>query len=308
LLPPARIVRASDLIGWSAVRPDYVAGLRAATATIVPLVLGEATGRPQLIWMALGGWLATFADPGGPYPLRASALGAFALAGGLSVLVGGLSGAEPWLAVCALFGWAGACALLRVYGEVAGAVGSMALIAFAIAQGSAAPAATDAMNALLFAAGGLWAAALALVLWPLHPFKPVRAAVAECHTAIAAHLRELAASPPSWAQGEKAMRNRSAIRRSLEKARGVLASVRGARRGETGRGELLVALYEAAELTMGDIAALSEALQWRETMPESLSRALRAAADALDAAARATVDEPVPVPALDLPLEERELD
>ncbi len=307
MLPAARIVRASDLIGWSAVRPDYIAGLRAATATIVPLVVGEATGRPQLSWMALGGWLATFADPGGPYPLRASALGGFVVAGGLSVLAGSLSGAQAWLAVAVLFVWAAACALLRVYGEVAGTVGSMALIAFAIAQGSAAPAEIDAMHALLFASGGLWAAALALALWPLHPYKPVRAAVAECHAAIASHLRELAGSPPSWAQGEKSMRNRSAIRRSLEKARGVLASVRGARRGETRRGELLVAMYEAAELAMGDIAALSEALQWRETIPDWLSRALLAAADALDAAARAAGEEPAPMPALDPPLGDGEL-
>jgi uncharacterized membrane protein YccC len=104
---------------------------------------------------------------------------------------------------------------------------------------------------------------------------------------LAAHLRELAASPPSWAQTEKAMRNRAAIRRSLEQARLVLGSVRGARRGDTRRGELLVALYEAAELVMGDVGALSEALQWREATPDWLSRAVSAAADALEGAAQA---------------------
>src|SRR5207253_3235177 len=72
--------------------------------------------------------------------------------------------------------------------------------------------------------------------------------------------------------------------------------------------ELLVALYEAAELAMGDIAAISEALQWREAVPEWLSRTLAAAADALDAAGRAAAEEGAPAPgAPDQPLEEGEL-
>ena len=306
-MTPARF-RASDLIGWSAAPPDYEAGLRAATATIVPLLLGELTGRPQLIWVALGGWLATFADPGGPYPLRASALLGFALAGGASALAGGLWGAHPWLSIAALFLWAAGCALLRVYGDAAGSIGSLALIAFAISLGSPAPLEICALRGLFFGAGTLWAAAMALALWPLHPYRPVRAAVSACHLAVAAHMRELAASPPSWAQSEKAMRNRSAIRRSLETARGILASVRSARRGETRRGELLVALYEAAELAMGDMAALSEALQWREQMPPWLSRALREAAEAFEWSARVVAEEQsAPLAPPDPPSEDGEL-
>src|SRR5258706_1394969 len=108
------------MLGWSAARPDYAAGLRAATATIVPLAIGEATGRPQLLWVALGGWLATFADPGGPYPLRARTLGAYALAGAASVLAGTMVAAHPWISVAVLFFLAPGCAGLRGYRRAGG--------------------------------------------------------------------------------------------------------------------------------------------------------------------------------------------
>src|SRR4051794_25802361 len=100
------------MLGWSAARPDYAAGLRAATATIVPLAIGEATGRHQLTWMALGGWLAIFTDPGGPYPLRARTMAAFAVTGGASLAAGCVVAAHPWISVAALFAWAAACSLL----------------------------------------------------------------------------------------------------------------------------------------------------------------------------------------------------
>jgi len=72
----------------AAARPQWGAGLRAATAMMVPLALGWATDHPELIWSAFGGWLAMLADPGGPYPARAGAMATFAVAGAFTTFVG----------------------------------------------------------------------------------------------------------------------------------------------------------------------------------------------------------------------------
>ena len=283
-------------------RPDWVAGLRAATATIVPLVAGELTNRPQLIWVALGGWLGVFADPGGPYPFRAATLLGYVLASAASIAGGTVAAAHAWPGVALLFLWAVGCALLRVYGEAASGVGSLALITFCIALGSPAPS-LQVLGArtLLFAAGGLWAAALVLALWPVHPYRPVRRAVAACHDALARHARLLAEAQQGWF--EQAAKDRGALRALLENARGVLASVRGNRSGDSRRAELLTALYEAAELTLGDLSALAETLQSREERneprPASLAQALEATAREFEAVARATGEDaapPAPLP------------
>jgi hypothetical protein len=68
----------------AAERPAFALGLRAATAAIVPLVIGDALEQPLSGWMSLGGWLCAIADPGGPYPLRAQAMVTFAAAAALA--------------------------------------------------------------------------------------------------------------------------------------------------------------------------------------------------------------------------------
>jgi hypothetical protein len=70
-----RQVRAS--VQLAAARPAISLGLRAATATVPLLVIGQLTGRPALLWASLGGWLGALSDPGGPYPLRAAAMGGY---------------------------------------------------------------------------------------------------------------------------------------------------------------------------------------------------------------------------------------
>ena len=295
-----RAPRLNELLHWSTAPPDFAAGLRAATATVVPLVIGEATGRPQLLWVALGGWLGTFADPGGPYPLRAVTLLGYAAAGAASMVAGTLCASHPWITIAVLFFWAVGCSLLRVYGEAAGGVGSLSLIAFCIALGTPAANLTAlGLRTGLFVSGCLWAATLALALWPVHPYRPVRRAVAACHRALAQHALQLAAH----GEFDVLARGRGAIRAQLETARAVLGSVRGGRSGESRRSELLVTLYEAAELALGDLSALAETLQTREERdeprPEWLRPAMQRAADSFESIARATGEEPATVEPLE---------
>lgn len=290
-------------------RPDWIAGLRAATAMMLPLAAGWTLQRPELVWAALGGWLGMLADPGGPYPARAAAMAAFAALGASASAAGGLLGATPAIALPALFLVCLVCSLMRVRGDTAGTIGVLALTMFCITQASPAGLRADLERALSFAAGALLALGLSLFLWPFRPYRPVRTAVAECWTRIAELAKAAArlaegAQPAPW---ETLFALRRKTREALERARAALGAARAGRQGETGRGLQLLVLYEIAELTLGDVAAAAEALHVaaEEGHPPdaAIARGLDEVGGAQHAVAQAILRVPVQV-ALDL--EDRE--
>src|SRR5205085_10573592 len=90
-----------------------------------------------------------------------------------------------------------------------------------------------------------------LVLWPMHPHRPIRQAVAACYRELAAYAEEIAARAvpgtlmvtaehpiSAWAPPPHA----AAVRAALETARRVLGQTRRGRGAETGRGERLLIL------------------------------------------------------------------
>ncbi len=95
---------------------------------------------------------------------------------------------------------------------------------------------------------------VALVLWPLRPYRPVRLAVAAAYRALADYADEVAAASRS---GE-GVTNPPRVRVALETARAALATVRRGRPGESGRGERLVVLGETADQLFGQLFGLSD--------------------------------------------------
>ncbi len=291
----------------AAARPQWGAGLRAATAMMVPLALGWATDHPELIWSAFGGWLAMLADPGGPYPARAGAMATFAAAGAFITFAGSLVGHVPWLAIPALFVFALICSLVRVRGDTAAVIGVLALIIFCIAEASPASPAESLRRGGLFAAGSLFALVLSVAVWPFRPYEPVRQAVGACWAAIgelAAAGARLASSPADPSKWDDLVPLRRRVREMLEEARAALGVARAGRQGETGRGLHLLVLYEVAELLLGDLAALLEALRSRtehgQPPPRGMGEALAQLARIHHAVAQSLADQsPLPdLPAL----------
>jgi uncharacterized membrane protein YccC len=257
-----RHVRAS--VQMAAARPAISLGLRAATATVPTLVFGELTGRPELLWMSLGGWLCTLCDPGGPYPLRATAMAGYLLFGALATIAG-TAAQGAWSSVIVLFVVAVLASLVRALGDAASTVGALVLITLCIAIGS--PAHGDAFHrGLLVAAGSLVASALALGLWPVHPYGPARNAVANCYRELALLVESLARLPTGSAAEREAAAAQLArtgpprVRADLEMARAALAAVRRGRAADTHRGEQLLVLFESADLTLGSLTAAIDAL------------------------------------------------
>src|SRR3989442_7739358 len=108
-----------DAVRLARARPDYLTGLRAAAATVLPLVFGELRGEHAFVWMALGGWLTTLADSGGPYATRARTMAAYAAAGTLVTFLGALGGAHVAPAIVLILLCSLAAGLVRVWGEAA---------------------------------------------------------------------------------------------------------------------------------------------------------------------------------------------
>lgn len=262
----ARHLRAT--VSIASARPDTLTGLRAAAATVLPLLFGELHGDPSYVWMALGGWLTTLADSGGAYRDRALTLGAFGVAGAAVTIVGAYAASHLWAAVLLLAACAIAAGLVRIYGEAASTVGTLVLIVLCIALGTPAASAFEPLvRGGLVLAGTFFAMALSLGLWPISPYGPAREAVGASFAAVGALLRnqrglhEASATEATWLQLVASQPPQ--VRAALETARRTLSSVRRGRENASDRGERLVVLLELADRSLGVLMALTEALQER---------------------------------------------
>ena len=301
-MPPAAPVLGAHVrksLEIAAARPAFTLGLRAATATILPLVIGDASGQPIFGWMALGGWLCAIADPGGPHLLRARAMAAFAGAAVLVTGLGTLASTKPAFSIVLLFAGAIAASLSRVGGEAAGAVGTTALILLCIALGSPAPPEQVIPRVTMVLAGCAVSTVLALVLWPVHAYRPARLAIASCYRELAGLAAQIAEAAEDRERAWSALvvRQPPRVRAELERARVALGAVRRARNAESARGQQLVVLFETADVLLRDLIMVGEALAAAQTVDASW---LRAVAAALQGIAE-TIEDKAPPPGISLP-------
>jgi uncharacterized membrane protein YccC len=229
-------------------RPNLGAGLRASVATVVPMVAATALGLPGATWLGLAGFSVAIGDKGGAYRTRARTMGTLTLMTALAGVLGGLASGRPAFSIPLIFVWAVVGALLRAFGAAPGAVGTSSTITFIISLAAPAGGLDDALmrGGLLLVGGGL-AMSLSLFLWPIRAYRPARLALAACFRALAGYADAVAAG---------AARDFGAFRGALEAARDTLAQTRRGRPGESGRGERLLMLAEAADRTFAATTAL----------------------------------------------------
>ena len=110
--------------------------------------------------------------------------------------------------------------------------------------------------------GGAWAALLALVLWPIRPYRPARLAIGECFErwrTTSSQVVEALEAPPARVR-RRFPPGVLSVRAALEHARATLATIRRGRPGESGRGERLLVLSETADRMFGNLIALVETI------------------------------------------------
>jgi uncharacterized membrane protein YccC len=247
-------------------RPAWSAGLRAALATCAPLAADHFLHVGGGTWMSLAGFSGALADRGGPYRTRAATLAALTAGGAAAAALGTFGASHPPIAVPLTLVVALACSLARAYGIAGASVGVSVLNIYVIALGYPPSSPGEALSRSEFVVvGGLWAMLVALVLWPLRPYRPVRLAVAGAYRAVADYADEVAATSRAGVPMGPIR-----VRGALETARAALATVRRGRPGESGRGERLLVLGEIADQLFGHLFGLSDVA---ETIPNDLRRA-----------------------------------
>ncbi|MCP3138912.1 FUSC family protein [Pyxidicoccus xibeiensis] len=247
-------------------RPALGAGLRAALAVGVPMVAAAVLHLPAATWMGMAGLFVALVDRGGPYRERALTMGTLTVLGAWVSLGSAFLHLPSWAAVVVTLCWVAACGFLRSYGDTPGLMG-VVLANYGVV--SLALPAKDLSEALvrggLFLVGGAWAMLLALLLWPLRPYRPVRLAIARCYREVAARADAVSrwplSGPDAQVPHENGPGSQGRVRQQLEAARAALASTRRGRAGESGRGEHMLVLLEGADALLPALTALTETLE-----------------------------------------------
>src|SRR4051812_39985099 len=253
-------------------------GLRNAAGAVIPLAVGAATGEiAGGVAVAGGALLVGFAVQGAPFAGRGRAmLVGTALVGG-STPVGPLAGDIEGLTVLLMAVWGFAAGLTLALGQTAsfqGVLGVLALLLSAYYSGGF----DDALErAGLAMAGGLLQTGLAVAIWPLRPYRPERAAVANAYRALAAFVDAIAAGAPSEAEVPK-------LTAVLGKARALVDDAQGRAQSTTAAGEAFRTLVVEADRAYPEVTALGHV---RAGLEPSAAAAVLDALDATAAALRA---------------------
>lgn len=255
-------------------------GVRAGFAFGVVFLLHALVDWPPLLSMAFAANLACFCDTGGPMRVRLRALTAFSLIGGL--VWGGLGWLRPMglpivvpVASAVIF----ACAYIRVWSIQAQAAGNVLVVVVCIALDRALTPEQAGLTAVMFAAGGLWATFLALVIWRLHPYRPAHRAVADVWRGLArlvGDLERLAAlpEPVTEAFDGHARAHRRGVRTGIETARAMILDLARSRERVSERTAQALLRLESAEQIFSNLIAVTELLDSRPS-PEQRAAAKR---------------------------------
>jgi uncharacterized membrane protein YccC len=251
-----------------AMRMQWRRGLRAAIAVAGAMLVCEAFGRP-FGWAALGAFEAILVDNGGPYRSRLNTiltvLAGGAFAGILGSLVGmllhtGASLLEVALAALATGVACFAITFARVATQPLASTSVIILVLYFAGLGSSQTTlAGGAVNAALFVAGGMGAAAISLVLWPLDPFRPARRSVAHTYALLAAATGKIAAVQATGERGPLEEHDwKRQIRMHLEEARIALGKTAARAPARTHRARNLTVLLETADMLFARAMRLNE--------------------------------------------------
>ena len=246
---------------------SLAAGTRAATASALPVLAGELLHKQELNWIAIIGFWTCLADVGGSNRTRTISMGSFTLLAAIGNLLSFFVQDSTPLAVLLVLIWSFGASMGRLFGNAATTVGVLLTTDVLVSIGIPdADLKTATMRAALTVTGGLWAMALALILWPVHPNAASRRAVAACWRSLSDYATALGqvhgrqeSSEADW--GRLVRERRNHLRAAIETARETLAGTRRRAPGESERGSGLVILAAEIDQIFAALIALSEILE-----------------------------------------------
>jgi len=244
------------------------AGIAVGTIMFACLLMHYPVG-----WPALGAFQVIFVDNGGPYRSRFANIITILLGGSLAVSLGILSGINLPTTILLTLVFCFWATLSRVLSQPLASTSVTILTSYIIAFGGANhTAATVWSSTSGFIAGGLWAAALSLFLWPADPFRPARFAVAD----VFATLAELIRAVPLANDRDHRRTFTDLIARfrtQLETAHEALSATPARMASRTIRARNLSVLCESADLLLSRVLRFAE-LGHQDEILDWLSRSI----------------------------------
>jgi uncharacterized membrane protein YccC len=213
---------------------------RAVLALWVPMAIGFATGRRELVLLpAMGALLSVTIDNGGPYWSRVQRIGTAALLGGApGLLIGTLIHGRGWIAVVALVVVAGVSTIMTRLGGVGSVTGLQLLVYSALGLGPMGALRPYWHTVLGFLAGVLWSLLLITPGYLLAPRAAERKAVAAVYHGIANNLRAIGTPRAAGA--------RQALTAALNEAYDEILVRRASASGRSRRDEHLLAVLNVS--------------------------------------------------------------
>lgn len=248
-----------EIIRVAPARLAWGAGLRAAAAIMVPLILGRALGNPGMAWAALGGFNAALVDKDGSYSGRAWHLAVVSFSSALAAVIAALLGHAPVTAIAGMAVWTTCAALGRAWGRTGQDAGTISSVTFAVSLATAATPEAALMRAVWLLAGSGWAALIGLLLWPLRRLRPAQRAVGQCYAALGAMAREVAELARAGTEGATGRAHFDGVRTALEAAWRTLPADRSPG-GRSTEEEVLLLHLHGADQALGSLAAYADAV------------------------------------------------
>jgi uncharacterized membrane protein YccC len=268
------------MVSFSASEASLSEGLRAACASTAMLAVGNLLHDPVFAWAAIGAFWTCLADAAGSNRARFASMMGFAL---LSTLFGGLtalaSGAGTGFAALALFAFTTLGGFGRIWGAATAQVTILAATACVVMVDRPMHDARAGLAFLgVYLSGCLFAVALSLTVWRIHPFGASRATLRAVYLRLAdlaldsARLLEQRAGSRDWAT--HAAQFRADARAALERSREAVARVTASWTGGRETYDTLLGLLADGEALFAYLIAVSGA---SEKTPGDARRAQRAA-------------------------------
>ena len=232
----------------------------------------------------MGGFEAILVDNGGPYRSRLETIGTLLAGGAVVCVIGAMVSGTLWVAIAVTAIVCFTATFARVASERVASTSVIILVLYFGGFGRETHNFADASaSATQFVLGGLWAAALSLVLWPVDPFRPARNAVADCYWVLAefttarfaengfqagsAQSSESSSVVRSFADGQKKEQTsdfQREMRLKMESARRALGTAPARVTARTVRARNLTVLLETADM----LFAIT--MRWRELAEDEI--------------------------------------
>jgi len=271
------------MVSFSTSEASLSEGLRAACASTAMLALGNLLHDPVFAWAAIGAFWTCLADAAGSNRARFASMMGFAL---LSTVCGGLtafaSASGTAAAALALLLFTSLGGLGRIWGAATSQVTILAATACVVMVDRPMHDVREGLTFLgVYLTGCLFAVALSLTVWRIHPFGASRASLRTVYSRLAdiafdsARLLQQRSTPREWAT--HAAQFRADARAALERARHALAGVPAARTGGRETYYTLLGLLTEGEALFAYLIAVSGACEKMPGDEQHARQATRAA-------------------------------